>query len=170
MTFSMHYELCLGFCLFAFGLFFVEDCFKVLHGHIKPPKWHLKEPLIPVRWIVMRLSVSMCVIGSLICNQNDELHVILTILILQCSHIKNDTPSLCIPVATMGNVSHHQKSCNFADLKHSTTITVLYWIWQPRILTLTCSSSYSVYKPSTWWSHSDLHLYSICCLCSVKVG
>ena len=116
----------------------------------------------------MRLSVSMCVIGSLICNQNDELHVILTILILQCSHIKNDTPSLCIPVATMGNVSHHQKSCNFADLKHSTTITVLYWIWQPRILTLTCSSSYSVYKPR--WSHSDLHLYSICCLCSVKVG
>jgi len=31
----------------------------------------------------MQLSVSMCVIGSLICNQNDKLHVILTILFLQ---------------------------------------------------------------------------------------
>jgi len=31
----------------------------------------------------MQLFVSMCVIGSLICNQNDKLHVILTILFLQ---------------------------------------------------------------------------------------
>jgi len=29
------------------------------------------------------IIVSMCVIGSLICNQNDKLHVILTILFLQ---------------------------------------------------------------------------------------
>ena len=27
----------------------------------------------PLWWIVMQLSVSMCVIGSLICNQNDKL-------------------------------------------------------------------------------------------------
>ena len=33
----------------------------------------------------MQLSVSMCVIGLLICNQNDKLHVILTILFLQCT-------------------------------------------------------------------------------------
>jgi len=32
----------------------------------------------------MQLSVSKGVIGSLICNQNDKLHVILTILFLQC--------------------------------------------------------------------------------------
>jgi len=33
----------------------------------------------------MQLSVWMCVIGSLICNQNDKVHVILTILFLQCN-------------------------------------------------------------------------------------
>jgi len=38
---------------------------------------------IKVTVIVMQLSVSMCVIGSLICNPNDKLHVILTILLLQ---------------------------------------------------------------------------------------
>ena len=28
--------------------------------------------LVPLWWIVMQLSVSMCVVGSLICNQNDN--------------------------------------------------------------------------------------------------
>ena len=37
----------------------------------------------------MQLSVSMCVIGSLICNQNGKLHVILTILFLQCTTCKD---------------------------------------------------------------------------------
>ena len=35
----------------------------------------------------MQLSLPMCVIGSLICNQNDKLHVILTILFLQCTAV-----------------------------------------------------------------------------------
>ena len=38
----------------------------------------------PLWWIVMQLSVSKGVVGSLICNQNNKLHVILTILFLQC--------------------------------------------------------------------------------------
>jgi len=38
----------------------------------------------------MQLSVSMCVIGLLICNQNDKLNVILMILFLQCTRAHPD--------------------------------------------------------------------------------
>ena len=34
---------------------------------------------------VNKIMLSMCVIDSLICNQNDKLHVLLTILLLLCT-------------------------------------------------------------------------------------
>jgi len=59
----------------------------------------------------MQLSVSICVIGSLICNQNDKLHVILTILFLQwCAQLDylhyNITVWLCNCTAPTSKVKY----------------------------------------------------------------
>jgi len=45
----------------------------------------IKKQHVPLWWIVTQLSLSMCVIGSLICNQNDKLYVIMMIPFLQCA-------------------------------------------------------------------------------------
>ena len=65
----------------------------------------------------MQLSVFMCVIGSLICNQNDKLHVILMILFLQCGDVYKSwvvIDQLCAWVCAIAP-SHLQNMCNPID-------------------------------------------------------
>jgi len=92
---------------------------------------------VPLWWIVMQLSVSMCVIGSLICNKNDKLHVILTIPLLQCVQ-RRENNSI---TSTVSRYYTHKTICNgilcfnnHCTYCNSMASKVLhYWLSEPNI-------------------------------------